>query len=184
MCRSWNEMKCSLYWTVSSGDSWILQSKHVCEGVFFIFNLVFENEFGAMLPALDTEALFLSPEWVLLGLTAWQFQPLPICLSLDERRRLHLVMRRMKDMLRAAQSLASGLFCPGLWGHLLVKDHITWPKKPGTSYIVSSVLNGVYPCKYLNTLTVARLLYVSKWKKIRALLSCSPKARLSGYFFK
>lgn len=106
--------------------------------VFFIFNLVFENEFGAMLPALDTEALFLSPEWVLLGLTAWQFQPLPICLSLDERRRLHLVMRRMKDMLKAAQSLASGLFCPGLWGHLLVKDHITWPKTRNSLHSIIS----------------------------------------------
>lgn len=37
--------------------------------VGFFFNLIFENEFGAMLPALDTEALCLFPAWVLLGLT-------------------------------------------------------------------------------------------------------------------
>lgn len=34
----------------------------------FFVNLIFENEFGAMLPALDTEALCLFPERVLLGL--------------------------------------------------------------------------------------------------------------------
>lgn len=129
VCTSWNEMKCSLSWSVSSGDSWILQSKHSCEEVLFfiVLNLVFENKSGATLPGLDREALCLSPEWELLGLTAWQLQPLPVRLSFDESKS-HLVLRRMKDMLKAAQSLSSVLFYPGLWGHVLVKDHLRWPK--------------------------------------------------------
>lgn len=45
-------------------------SQNMSAKFFFIFNLVLENEFGARLPALDTETLCLSPEWVLLGLTA------------------------------------------------------------------------------------------------------------------
>lgn len=36
----------------------------------FYFLLVFENKSGATLPGLDREALCLSPEWELLGLTA------------------------------------------------------------------------------------------------------------------
>lgn len=44
--------------------------------VFFIFNLVFENEFGASLPALDAEALCLSPEWIYL---AWQLDSFSPC---------------------------------------------------------------------------------------------------------
>lgn len=37
---------------------------------FIVLNLVFENKSGATLPGLDRQALCLSPEWELLGLTA------------------------------------------------------------------------------------------------------------------
>lgn len=46
----------------------------------------------------------------------------------------------MKDALEAAQSLASGLFCPGLCGHLLVHDH-----GRRTPYPASSVLRSLQP---------------------------------------
>lgn len=129
MCIPWNEVKFSLSRSASSGESWILHSKHFCnEGLFFIvLNLVFENKSGGTQPGLDRKALCLSPERELLGLTAWQFQPVPVRLSFVQRRS-HLVLRRRKDMLKAAQFLASGLFYPGLGGHVLVKDHLRWPK--------------------------------------------------------
>lgn len=141
----WNEMKCSLSWSASSGESWISHSKHFCEeGLFFIvLNLVFENKSGATLPGLDRKALCLSPERELLGLTAWQFQPLPIRLSFDQRRS-HLVLRRMKDMLKAAQFLASGLFYPGFEGHVLVKDHLRRPKNSNCLPTVISSKGGLF----------------------------------------
>lgn len=131
MWRCWNEMKPSLYWTVSIGESQVLQSKHVCKVFFvffFIFNLVLENEFGARLPALDTETLFIS--W--MGITWLDSLTVPALASMPqswwEEETSHLIMGRMKDILKTVQSLTSGLFSPGLWDHLLLKGHITWQK--------------------------------------------------------